>query len=79
MAGFGIAVQQHDGVALAGGEIVQPDSIDLGEFMLRRLRKGFARIEQGHRQGRQRHRADGTNYSDRGWHPVFPLIENRRQ
>ena len=39
VAGFGIAVQQHDGIALAGDEVVQPDAVDLGEFALRRLRE----------------------------------------
>src|SRR5882762_6100865 len=73
MAGFGIAVQQHDGLAVAGDEIVQPDAVDLGEFALRRLRKCLARIEQGHGERRQRDRADGTKYSDRGLHPVFPF------
>src|ERR1700687_2084938 len=74
MAGFSIAVQQHDGLAAAGGGIVEPDAGDLGEFASRRrLRKSLARIEQGHDHGRQRDRADGTKYSDRGLHPVFPF------
>src|SRR5436190_12727338 len=47
MAGLGIAVQQHDRIALAGYEIVQPDTVDLGEFALRRLRKRCDRVEQG--------------------------------
>src|SRR5271154_2237002 len=33
MAGFGKAMQQHDGVALAGDEVMQPDSVDVGELV----------------------------------------------
>ncbi len=39
VAGFGIAVQQHHGVALAGNEIMQLDAVDLGELALRCLRQ----------------------------------------
>ena len=46
MAGFGKAVQQHDGIALAGDEIMQPDAIDLGEFALRGLRQSGVGTEQ---------------------------------
>jgi hypothetical protein len=72
MAGLGIAVQQHDGIALAGNEIVQPDAVELCEFALRRLRKRCERVEQGDRQGRQRDQANGTKYFDHGLPPVFP-------
>ena len=73
MAGFGVAVQQHDGVALAGDQIMQLDAIDLGEFALRRLRERFARIEQCNGQRHQRDGGGGTKSSDRELHPVFPL------
>ena len=46
VAGFGIAVQQHDRIALAGDEIMQPDAVDLGEFALRGLRQGRVGTEQ---------------------------------
>jgi len=73
MAGLGISVQQHDGIALAGNEIVQPDTVDLGEFALRRLRERCERVEQGDRQGRQRDQANGTKHFDHGLPPVFHL------
>src|SRR5258705_12967108 len=76
MAGLGIAVQQHDGIALAGDEIVQPDTIDLGEFALRRLRKYGDGIEQGDGKRHQRDRADGTKDSDHGLHPVSFELKN---
>jgi hypothetical protein len=38
MAGLGKAVQQHDRIALARHEIMQPDTIDVDEIALRRLR-----------------------------------------
>ncbi len=47
VAGFGIAVQQHHRVALAGNEIMQLDAARLGELALRRLRQHFPRIQQG--------------------------------
>jgi hypothetical protein len=37
VAGFGIAMQQHQRVALAGDQIMQFDAVDLGELALRRL------------------------------------------
>ena len=36
MAGFGKAMQQHDGITLAGNQIVQLDAVGFGEFALRR-------------------------------------------
>ena len=52
MAGFGKAMQQHDGIALAGDQIVQLDAVDVGKFALRRrfalrrLRERTARRDQ---------------------------------
>ena len=34
VAGFGEAMQQHDRIAFAGDEVMQPDAVDLGEFAL---------------------------------------------
>jgi len=45
MAAFAKTVQQHNGVALPGYEIVQPDAADVSEFALRRL----PRVRRGDR------------------------------
>ena len=45
MVAYAYAAQypgEIDRIALAGDEIMQPDAVDLGEFALRRLRKGGA-------------------------------------
>ena len=43
-------MQQHDRIAFAGDEIVQPDAVDFGEFALRDLGESLALTGQGNRQ-----------------------------
>ncbi len=72
MAGLGKAVQQHDGIAPAGDEIMQIDAVDLGEFALRALRQGRTGSEQCDRESHRYGEDYGTTNFQRALHARFP-------
>jgi hypothetical protein len=74
MAGLGKAVQQHDGIALAGDEIVELDAVDVGKSALRRLRQRRPEIEGRDRQRRQRGSKKSTKGSQAARHCDFLIL-----